>query len=232
MINIRNSLTSAIPLTAMKINFVSAHVGQSNFFNNDIVFLVMVAIGMTVALMIFLLPTIIVMKNPSHTNKAGVVIVNLLLGWTVIGWLIALIWSFQKSPNVFVMNYGQPHPGAAPMPGTPAQGSTPPIAPSASPPRRWKIQLFHDGSLLREVPLGQGAVIIGRAGDVDVQVNDGHMSGRHWQVDASPSGVRVKDLGTTNGTWKNGNARIDSDLAGHGDWYQIGKTQLLVCRVG
>ena len=31
-----------------------------------------------------------------HSNFSGVFFLNFLLGWTVIGWLIALIWSYSS----------------------------------------------------------------------------------------------------------------------------------------
>ncbi|MCC5997237.1 MAG: superinfection immunity protein [Oceanicaulis sp.] len=38
------------------------------------------------------LPTIIALAR-SHHNGFAIFLTNLLLGWTVIGWIIALIWS-------------------------------------------------------------------------------------------------------------------------------------------
>ncbi|MBF8773886.1 superinfection immunity protein [Pseudomonas fulva] len=44
----------------------------------------------------YLLPTIIAWSR-SHHNKAPILLLNLLLGWTVLGWLAALIWSVSAS---------------------------------------------------------------------------------------------------------------------------------------
>jgi len=41
-------------------------------------------------LLLYFLPTII---GRYKANATGIFIVNLLFGWTVIGWLIALIWA-------------------------------------------------------------------------------------------------------------------------------------------
>ena len=47
---------------------------------------------------IYFIPTIIVCCN-RHRNTAGIILINVLLGWTGIGWLVALIWSVV-SPTV------------------------------------------------------------------------------------------------------------------------------------
>lgn len=41
----------------------------------------------------YLLPSFIAGMR-KHQNTAAIVILNILLGWTFIGWVIALVWSF------------------------------------------------------------------------------------------------------------------------------------------
>ncbi|WP_420432221.1 superinfection immunity protein [Hyphobacterium sp.] len=43
-------------------------------------------------LLMMFLPTLIALVR-SHHNTFAIFLTNLLLGWTIIGWLIALIWS-------------------------------------------------------------------------------------------------------------------------------------------
>lgn len=31
-----------------------------------------------------------------HKNIAPIIIINVLLGWTLIGWVVALAWAFKK----------------------------------------------------------------------------------------------------------------------------------------
>ena len=50
-------------------------------------------------LALYLLPTIIVCTN-GHTDKMGVFLVNLLLGWTILGWIGALIWAVCHKKEV------------------------------------------------------------------------------------------------------------------------------------
>ena len=46
-----------------------------------------------IALLLMFLPTLIALLR-GHDNTFAIVLTNLLLGWTVIGWVVALIWSF------------------------------------------------------------------------------------------------------------------------------------------
>ena len=45
---------------------------------------------------IYLIPSIIAMKR-EHSNLPAIVTLNLLFGWTFLGWGIALIWSFTDN---------------------------------------------------------------------------------------------------------------------------------------
>ena len=38
-----------------------------------------------------------------HKNAAAIFVLNLLLGWTFVGWVIALVWAFTKPANTAVM---------------------------------------------------------------------------------------------------------------------------------
>jgi len=44
------------------------------------------------AALVYFLPTVIALAR-GHHNGFAIFLTNLLLGWTMIGWLIALIWS-------------------------------------------------------------------------------------------------------------------------------------------
>jgi len=43
----------------------------------------------------YMLPAMVAYDR-KHASKAGIAILNLALGWTGIGWLIALIWANSK----------------------------------------------------------------------------------------------------------------------------------------
>lgn len=43
----------------------------------------------------YFLPTLIAFLR-QHKNKLAVFLLNLLLGWTVLGWVVSLVWSVIK----------------------------------------------------------------------------------------------------------------------------------------
>jgi uncharacterized membrane protein YqaE (UPF0057 family) len=46
-------------------------------------------------ILFYLAPTMAAALNKHH-NTSAIAITNILLGWTVLGWVIALIWAFTK----------------------------------------------------------------------------------------------------------------------------------------
>lgn len=47
-------------------------------------------------LAIYAMPTVIAYRR-NHKNRMAICATNLLLGWTVLGWVAALIWSLTAS---------------------------------------------------------------------------------------------------------------------------------------
>ena len=47
-----------------------------------------------ILLAIYFLPTFVAAVR-SKRNTAAILVLNLFLGWTIIGWIIALIWSLM-----------------------------------------------------------------------------------------------------------------------------------------
>ena len=48
-----------------------------------------------IVLILMFLPSLLAIQN-KHTNKNAIIVLNILGGWTGIGWLIALIWAIKK----------------------------------------------------------------------------------------------------------------------------------------
>jgi hypothetical protein len=48
------------------------------------------------------LPTIIAVARHTH-SALGVAMVNFFTGWTVIGWIVALVWALAASPAPHVV---------------------------------------------------------------------------------------------------------------------------------
>jgi Superinfection immunity protein len=61
-------------------------------------------IVLLVILGVYFLPTIVAARHP---NSSAIFVLNLLLGWTFIGWVIALVWAFTNSdqPHRIEMEY-------------------------------------------------------------------------------------------------------------------------------
>lgn len=50
-------------------------------------------------LALYFLPTIIAVLNKHCGNKIGIFCLNLLLGWSIIGWIIALVMACGNTNN-------------------------------------------------------------------------------------------------------------------------------------
>ncbi len=51
---------------------------------------------------IHFLPTIIAALRHSR-SVVGIFLLNLFLGWTVIGWIVALVWALRSEPKIVYM---------------------------------------------------------------------------------------------------------------------------------
>ena len=54
--------------------------------------LIIYLIVILIVLAIYFLPAIIAMKR-DKSNKNAILLLNLFLGWTFLGWVVALVWS-------------------------------------------------------------------------------------------------------------------------------------------
>jgi hypothetical protein len=62
------------------------------------------------AIVLYFVPTIIAVKR-KHRSTGGIVALNILAGWTFLGWLIALVWSLSSAqPPVVVQQFAVPAP--------------------------------------------------------------------------------------------------------------------------
>jgi len=82
------------------------------------------------------------------------------------------------------------------------------------------ILLKTDGS--RKVfPLPTGATVIGRRSDCDLYARIRSVSKRHCQLNCGDGALKIRDLGSRNGTYLNGK-RIDEAVIQAGDHIKIG----------
>jgi len=52
-------------------------------------------IGVIVVLISYFIPTIIALIR-KHRDVMAIFVLNLFLGWSLIGWIISLVWAFKK----------------------------------------------------------------------------------------------------------------------------------------
>jgi hypothetical protein len=107
-----------------------------------------------------------------------------------------------------------PQPAAAPPP----QGHPPqPAAPQ-------RVRLEVDG---RVYDLDRQVTVIGRGAEADIVVDDPGVSRKHAEVHTDGGRIRVVDLGSTNGTFVDGERIGTGDLA-DGSRITVGRTRIVV----
>jgi RsiW-degrading membrane proteinase PrsW (M82 family) len=52
-------------------------------------------VTLIIVVALYFIPTIIAEKR-NHKNSSSILILNLFLGWTFLGWVIALAWAFYE----------------------------------------------------------------------------------------------------------------------------------------
>ena len=80
-------------------------------------------------------------------------------------------------------------------------------------------------------PMRSITVSIGRSDQCDIAVKDSSMSGKHAEISKVNGEIRVKDLGSANGIWLNGE-RVDDVELFDGDVLRCGQTSIRVDVVG
>jgi pSer/pThr/pTyr-binding forkhead associated (FHA) protein len=90
-----------------------------------------------------------------------------------------------------------------------------------------RLVLKFEGAVLKEVPLGNRAITIGRGPDNDIQVDNLAVSTYHARVYAEAGRLVVEDLSSLNGTFVNG-LRVERAMLSDGDAIEIGKHHIVV----
>lgn len=119
--------------------------------------------------------------------------------------------------------YAAPPYAAAPPAAPPYAAPAPfqPAAPAAAPTEPPVLEL--DG---RAFPLTRAVTVLGRSGDVDIPLDDAGVSRRHAEVHLSGGHARVVDLGSTNGTFVDGERVSTGDLR-DGSTITVGRSRLV-----
>lgn len=58
----------------------------------------MLVLGIIIGVIIYFIPTVVAISR-GRINKGAIFCMNLFLGWSFIGWVIALIWAVKEPDN-------------------------------------------------------------------------------------------------------------------------------------
>ena len=91
--------------------------------------------------------------------------------------------------------------------------------------RSYRLQVLgHDGASLA---LGGRPVVVGAGSTCDLVLVDPQVSRRHAELAVVPEGIRIKDLGSTNGTWWQG-TKVGEVVVPSGATVQFGATPVRI----
>ncbi len=81
-------------------------------------FLIVMCLATLAGLAVYFLPFFIALLK-GHRSTGGIFVLNLLLGWTLLGWVGALVWALSNPQPVIVVQNGPAYlvPGQQPPPG-------------------------------------------------------------------------------------------------------------------
>src|SRR3989442_6813846 len=79
----------------------------------------------------------------------------------------------------------------------------------------------------KKLEIGSKPLIIGRLPESEIQVKDSFISRVHAGIGYANNAFTLKDLGSTNGTYRNGARVFECNLAS-GDKIQVGNTTLVI----
>jgi len=88
-----------------------------------------------------------------------------------------------------------------------------------------KLILSRSGKPDEEFVLRPGKVVVGRAQISDIVIEDGRISRAHVCLECTPDSCTLKDLGSANGSWVNGQRVMEVRL-NHGDSIRVGDSLL------
>jgi len=55
-------------------------------------------VGIAVALAVYFIPSIVAWRT-THTQPTAIILLNVFLGWTFIGWVVPLLWATMQDKN-------------------------------------------------------------------------------------------------------------------------------------
>lgn len=93
--------------------------------------------------------------------------------------------------------------------------------------RRARLVVVQGPDAGAAVALDEGAVLVGSGPEADLRLSDAHVSSMHAEIAFVGRGVRVRDLGSTNGTFA-GELRVESAVLQPGGRLRVGRTLVAI----
>lgn len=88
-----------------------------------------------------------------------------------------------------------------------------------------KLFVTRDNTVVSIEELNKPEILVGRSHLCHIKIDQNSISGKHFKLEKTAEGYRIQDMGSTNGTWVNGE-RVQSQLLADGDIISIGKYEL------
>lgn len=67
--------------------------------NGNLIALPFIILIVALAIFVYIIPIIVAHKR-QHPSRMAITVLNIFLGWSFIGWIIALVWSCTTPPNM------------------------------------------------------------------------------------------------------------------------------------
>jgi pSer/pThr/pTyr-binding forkhead associated (FHA) protein len=141
---------------------------------------------------------------------------------------LALLWLFILSAVSVIRTdlFGRAVPSSDPE-AKELESPPPPPKRSKRPRGQPRVLVVTQGSQTGQTAaLADGVIMIGRGADCQIVLDDDYVSTRHARVVSGENGVYVEDMGSTNGSYVNGQRITAPTLITMSDTVRIGKTIL------
>lgn len=87
---------------------------------------------------------------------------------------------------------------------------------------KYKLYVSKDETMMSVEHLLKDKVLVGRSHNCDIKIDQTSVSGKHFQLVKAAGGYVVEDLGSTNGTFVNGD-RVERKELANGDVIEVGR---------
>jgi FHA domain-containing protein len=141
---------------------------------------------------------------------------------------LALLWLFILSAVSVIRTdlFGRAVPSSDPQ-AKELESPPPPPKRSKRPRGQPRVLVVTQGSQTgQSAALADGVILIGRGADCQIILDDDYVSTRHARVVSGENGIYLEDLGSTNGSYVNGQRITAPTTITMSDTVRIGKTIL------